>query len=179
MSVLLLLFYSWKNWGLVNLKKIFIMIDLQCSDNFCCTAKRPSHMNIYIYIYIPFLTFSSIMLHHKWYIVSHAIQQGLIACPLQMQGFSSTNPKFSAQPTPSPSLAKMSWPSPSSPQALSFILCCCYGNLPLLRESWLLTAPCGSGIIWQSRSSEHCFRDQPFWVCILTLPLGQIGQKPL
>ena len=42
--------------------KNFIMIDLPCSVNFCCTAKWPS----YTYIYILFFTLSSIMLRHKW-----------------------------------------------------------------------------------------------------------------
>ena len=37
---------------------------------------------VYTYIYVLFLTFSSIMFHHKWLgIVPCAIQQGLIAYP--------------------------------------------------------------------------------------------------
>ena len=57
------------------LKKIFlILVDLQCSVNFCCTAKWPSHT--YIYIHILFLTLSSIIFHHKWLdIVPCAVQQ--------------------------------------------------------------------------------------------------------
>ena len=62
-------------------KKI-IIVDLQCSINFCCRAKWPS----YTCIYILFLTLSSIMFHHKWLdIVPCAVQQDLIAYPLQMQ----------------------------------------------------------------------------------------------
>ena len=52
-------------------------------------------------ICIPFLTLSSIMFHHKWlHIVSWATQQDLIAYPLQIQSFSSINPKFPIHPTP-------------------------------------------------------------------------------
>ena len=39
------------------------LLGLQCSVNFCSTAKWCSHT--YICIYILFLTLSSIMLHHK------------------------------------------------------------------------------------------------------------------
>ena len=58
----------------------------------------------YIYIYILFLTLSPIMFHHKWLDTAPcAIQQDLIAYPLQMQKFASTNPKVPVHPTPSPS----------------------------------------------------------------------------
>ena len=41
---------------------------------------------LYIYIYLLFLTSSSTMLHHKWLdVVPYAIQQDLTAYPLQMQ----------------------------------------------------------------------------------------------
>ena len=51
-----------------------------------------------------FLDCSSIMFYHKWLdIVPCAIQQDLIAYPLQMQQFPSTNPKLPVHPTPSPS----------------------------------------------------------------------------
>ena len=64
------------------LLKFFIIVDLWCSINFCCTAKWPT----YIYLYILFLTLSSTMFHHKWlHIVPCTIQQNLIAYPLQMQ----------------------------------------------------------------------------------------------
>ena len=39
----------------------FIIVDLQCSVNFCFIAKKPSYTNIYIL----FLTLSSILFHHK------------------------------------------------------------------------------------------------------------------
>ena len=59
-----------------------IIVSLQCSVNFYCTAEEPSHT----YTYILFLTLSSIMFHHKWLdIVPCGIQQDLIAYPLQMQ----------------------------------------------------------------------------------------------
>ena len=62
--------------------KFFIIVDLQCSVNFCCTAKWPS----YTYTYILFLTLSPIMCYHKWLdIVPCAIQQDLFACSLQMR----------------------------------------------------------------------------------------------
>ena len=41
--------------------KFFLIVDLQCSVNFCYIAKRPS----YTYTYIHFLTLSSIVFHHK------------------------------------------------------------------------------------------------------------------
>ena len=44
----------------VFLTKLFIMVDLQYSVNFCYKAKCPSC------IYILFPTLSSIMFHHKW-----------------------------------------------------------------------------------------------------------------
>ena len=52
-----------------------IIVDLQHSVNFCCTARLPSYTYIYIYINIninihihthSLLTLSSIMFHHKW-----------------------------------------------------------------------------------------------------------------
>ena len=57
---------------------------------------------IYIYTHILFLTLSSIMFHHKWLdIVLCAVQQDLIAYPLRMQLFASTNPKLPVHPIPS------------------------------------------------------------------------------
>ena len=55
-----------------------------------------------------FLILSSIMFHHKWsdssltsdQTVPWAIQQNLIAYPLQMQYFASTNTRLSVHPTP-------------------------------------------------------------------------------
>ena len=66
------------------LKKIFIfsiIVDLQCSVYFCCTAVTQSYIYIYIYTHthILFLTLSSIMFHHSWLdIVPSATQQNLI-----------------------------------------------------------------------------------------------------
>ena len=44
-----------------------IIVGLQESVNFCCTAKWPHHIYIWWkeYIYIPLLTLSAIMFHHK------------------------------------------------------------------------------------------------------------------
>ena len=51
-----------------------------------------------IHIYTLFLILSSIMFYHKWMDIGpHALQQDLIAYPLQMQKFASTNPKFPVQ----------------------------------------------------------------------------------
>ena len=59
----------------IFLKIIFIIMDLQCSVNFCSTAQWPS----YTYTYILFLTLSFIMFHHKWLdIVPCALQQDLM-----------------------------------------------------------------------------------------------------
>ena len=63
----ILLFYSFN---------LFILVDVQCSVNFCCRAKWPSHTSIYIL----FFTLSSIIFCHKWLgIVPCAIEQNLIA----------------------------------------------------------------------------------------------------
>ena len=75
----------------IFLKIIFIIMDLQCSVNFCSTAQWPS----YTYTYILFLTLSFIMFHHKWLdIVPCALQQDLTAYPLQVQEFASANPQL-------------------------------------------------------------------------------------
>ena len=60
---------------------------------------------ICIYTYIYTHSFSHIILHHVLlqvirYIVPCAIQQDLIAHPLQMHEFSSANPRFPIHPTP-------------------------------------------------------------------------------
>ena len=58
----------------------FIIVNLQCSLNFCCTAKRPSHLFIYI-------LFFHILLHRvpsQVIRVPCALQQDLIASPPQM-----------------------------------------------------------------------------------------------
>ena len=107
--------FTWKEqhkWCLLvifsNYFNIFcfpIIIDLQCSVNFCCTAKWQSYIYIYTYIYINVYSFS----HYPpscsitWPdIVSCTIQQDFIAYPLQMQEFASTNPKLQSIPLPSP-----------------------------------------------------------------------------
>ena len=59
-----------------------IIVGLQCPLNFYCIAKWPSHT----YVYILFLTLSSIMFHCKWLDrVPCAIQQDLIVYPFQRQ----------------------------------------------------------------------------------------------
>ena len=60
-----------------------IIVGLQCSVNFLLYSKvTQSHT----YIYILFLTVSSIIFPHKWLdIVPCVIQQDLIANPLHMQ----------------------------------------------------------------------------------------------
>ena len=65
------------------------MIDLQCSVNFCCIANFPViYIYIYTYIYI-YSFYHSILPHVPSQVVSNivpcAIQQELIAHPLQMQ----------------------------------------------------------------------------------------------
>ena len=78
-----------------------IIVGLQCSVSFYCTAKWPSHTHIYIYLYI---LFSHIILHHNWLdLVPCVLQQDLIAYLLQMQQFVSINPRLPVRPTPSPS----------------------------------------------------------------------------
>ena len=116
-----------------------VVFDLQCSVNFYCTAKWPSHTYIYIYniymhdiyiyicvyIYILFLTLSSIRCHHKWLdIVPRATQQDRIAYPLQMQEFASINPRLPIHPTPSPTPLATQVCSPSP--WFSFLFCAIY-----------------------------------------------------
>ena len=48
---------------------VFIIVDLQCYINFCCTAKWPSHISIYML----FFTLSSIVFHHKWWDISFSL----------------------------------------------------------------------------------------------------------
>ena len=61
-------------------------------------------LSICIYSHILFLTLSSIMFHHKRLdLMACAIQQDLIAYPLQMLQFASANPILPGRPTPSPS----------------------------------------------------------------------------
>ena len=62
--------------------KFFIVVDLQYPVNLCHIEKLPSCT----YKYILFLILSSVMFHHKRLdMVPCAIQQDLIASPLQMQ----------------------------------------------------------------------------------------------
>ena len=81
-----------------------LIVDLQCSVNFFCIAKWPSHICVWLSFsfshIILFLTLSSIMFHHKWLgRVPCAMQQDLIAYPLQMQWFASTIPQLPVHPT--------------------------------------------------------------------------------
>ena len=56
-----------------------------------------THLHIHVHI----LFSHNIMLHHKWLdIVPNAMQQDLIANPLQRQEFTSINPKLPIHPTP-------------------------------------------------------------------------------
>ena len=76
-----------------------IIIDLQCS---VISTVQQSDPVIYIFF---FLTLSSIMFYPKKLdIVPCAIQQDLIAYPLQRQKFASCKPKLPVPPSPSPSL---------------------------------------------------------------------------
>ena len=91
---------QWELQDFIFFKRCFIffsiIVDLQCSVNFCYTAKWPSHTSY------SFSSLSSIRLHHKWLdIVPCAIQQDLIAYSLQMQEFASINPRLPVHPTPS------------------------------------------------------------------------------
>ena len=87
-----------------------IIVDLQCSVNFCYMAKWPSYIYVciyvyiyihtHLYVYILLLTVFSIVSHQKWLdIVPCAMQQDLIAYQFQIQ-VSSTNPKLSVHPPP-------------------------------------------------------------------------------
>jgi len=66
----------------------FIIVDLQCSVNFCCTAKWPSNTCIYILLF----SLSSIMFHHKWLDIIPCASITVLysslprsqGCPLQM-----------------------------------------------------------------------------------------------
>ena len=101
----LAVFYLWL------LKMIFIfssIVSLQCSVNFLPNRQvtQPhTHTYTHTHTHTLFLTFSSIMLHHKCLdIVPSAIQQDLTAYPFQRQQFASMNPRFPVHPTPFPSL---------------------------------------------------------------------------
>ena len=64
------------SWIIFEIFVFYIILDLQSSIDFYCTAKSPSHTYIYKSI---FLKLSSIMSPHKWLaIVPCAIQQNLI-----------------------------------------------------------------------------------------------------
>ena len=70
-------------------------------------------VHTYIYTYIVFLTLSSSMFHRKWLdIVPRAVQQDLIAYPLQMQWFASANPDTQSVPLPPPWQPQVWSPSP-------------------------------------------------------------------
>ena len=69
-----------------------------------CQSSTVQQGDLVTYIYIIFLTLSSIMLHHRWLdIVPIAIQQDLMVYPFQVQYFASVNPRFPVHPTLSPS----------------------------------------------------------------------------
>ena len=79
---------------------IFIRVDLQFSVNFCCTVKWPRYT---------YYSFSHIILCHvPSQVIRYSFlcytQQNLIAYPLQILQFASTNPKLSVLSMPSPSL---------------------------------------------------------------------------
>ena len=90
-----------------------IILGLQCSVKFLLYSKWTNlthtliYIYIYIYIYIFSFSFSHIFFHHVpsqvTNIVSYAIPQDHIACPLQMQVFASMNPKLPVHSTPFPS----------------------------------------------------------------------------
>ena len=61
-----------------------IVVGLKCSGQF--STVQQSDPVTYAYVYILFLTLSSIMFYHKWLdIIPCAIQQDVLAYPLQMQ----------------------------------------------------------------------------------------------
>ena len=77
-----------------------IIVGIQCSVDFYCTAKWPSHTYICI---ILFLILSSIMFHHKWLDrVPCAVQQDLIAYPLQCNSLHLLTPDSQSTPLPPP-----------------------------------------------------------------------------
>lgn len=52
------------------LKKIFfVIVEVQCSVNFCCRKVTQSYTHTHIHTHIPFFTLSDIMFHSKWHIV--------------------------------------------------------------------------------------------------------------
>ena len=73
-----------------------VILDVQYSDDFYCTAKWPSH-----------ISFSHITLHHVpskgTRYSSLCYTAGSHCLSLQMQQFGSINPRFQVHPTPSPS----------------------------------------------------------------------------
>ena len=73
-----------------------ILAGLQCCQ-FSTVHQSDPATHIYTHSFSHIISF--IMLHHKWLdIVPSAIQQDLIAYPLQMQEFASINPGFPVHP---------------------------------------------------------------------------------
>ena len=86
-----------------------IIVGLQCSVNFLLYRKVTqshtyTHTQTHTHTHTHTHSFALIILHHKWLdVVPSAIQQDLIAYPLQRQHFASINPRFPVHPTPSSS----------------------------------------------------------------------------
>ena len=131
------------------------MIDLQCSVNFYCTAKWPSHTCIYIL----FLTLSCIMFHCKWLDISFPMLYSMISLPVhsKCKSFHLLTPDFQSIPLPPLRL----WQTQVCPTCpWSFLFCryispillswsqhlfiflngflCCAEDLSLIRSHWVI-----------------------------------------
>lgn len=84
---------------------IFIMVELQCSANFCCTEKWPGYTHtlahIYTYIYIHTHTFFFSHYPLSWSITS-AIQQIPLPIHFKCDSFHLRTPDSQSIPLPSP-----------------------------------------------------------------------------
>lgn len=73
---------------------LFIAVDLECRVDFGCTQRGQSHLYMRVHPRAPilFLTSSSVIFHNKRRDLGPcAVQQGLVAPPLQMQHSESVN----------------------------------------------------------------------------------------
>ena len=83
-------------------KNIFIIVDLQCSFNFCCTAMWPSYIYIsHIFTHYPP---SCSITGDRYCCLCYRARSHCLSTPhVIVLEFVSTNPKLPVHPTPSPS----------------------------------------------------------------------------